>query len=410
MRLTDVAIRKAKPRASAYKLTDGKGLFLWVQPSGSKWWRYAYRYNGKPKMLALGTYPEYSLAEVREAHAKARKVLASGIDPCEAKKEHKRQILLNAENSFEKVAREWHQVKSATLDQRYAGFVLRRLEADIFPKLGTRPIRNITAPELLGVIRFVEARGALEVAHRLLKSCGQIFMYGIATGHADCNPADSLQDALKPMKKGHFAYLHEKELPEFLWALETYKGMRQAQLATKLLLLTFVRTKELRGAMWSEINWEKAEWHISAERMKMRRPHIVPLSSQALTILHELKQLNGRWKYIFPNPYKPIKCMSENAVLNVIDRMGYGGRATGHGFRHTASTILNEHGFNRDHIELQLAHVETNKVRGVYNHAQYLAERHKMMQWWADSLDAMRKQHDKPLMRIGKRAERFVAH
>lgn len=398
MRLTDVAIRKAKPRDKAYKLTDGKGLFLWVQPSGSKWWRYAYRYNGKPKMLALGTYPEYTLAEVREAHAKARKVLASGIDPCEAKKEHKRQILLNAENSFEKVAREWHQVKSATLDQRYAGFVLRRLEADIFPKLGTRPIRNITAPELLSVIRLVEARGALEVAHRLLKSCGQIFMYGVATGHADCNPADSLQDALKPMKKGHFAYLHEKELPEFLSALETYQGMRQAQLATKLLLLTFVRTKELRGAMWSEINWEKAEWHISAERMKMRRPHIVPLSSQALTILHELKQLNSRWKYIFPNPYKPIKCMSENAVLNVIDRMGYGGRATGHGFRHTASTILNERGFNRDHIELQLAHVETNKVRGVYNHAQYLAERHKMMQWWSDSLDTMRKQYDKPLM------------
>ncbi len=387
--LTDIAIRTAKPREKAFKLYDGGGLYLWVQTSGSKWWRYKYRFGDKEKLLALGTYPEVSLAEARGKHAIARKKLAANIDPNDAKKEEKRAALLNSENSFESVAREWHKTKSHGWEPRYSSFIIKRLEGDIFPKLGSRPIKDISPPELLSAVRVIEKRGALEMAHRAMKVCGQIFMYGIATGRAERNPATDLQGALKPFSTDNFTHLKENELPEFLQKLEEYKGRRQNQLAVKLLMLTFVRTKELRGALWSEIDFDKAEWRIPAERMKMRRPHIVPLSNQAITILKELKLMNCNWQYVFPNPYKPVKCMSENGVLNVIYRMGYRGRTTGHGFRHTASTILNEKGFNGDHIERQLAHVETNKVRGVYNHAEYLPERKKMMQWWADHLDAL---------------------
>lgn len=388
MPLTDLAIKNAKPKDKAYKLSDGGGLFLWIQPNGSKWWRYAYRFNSKQKLLALGTYPETPLAEARELHAQARKKLATGIDPNDAKKETKRIALLNSENSFESVAREWHSAKSNVWELRYAGFILKRLEADIFPKLGSRPIANISAPELLSVIRLIEKRGAGEMAHRALKACGQIFMFGIAHGKAKANPAAGLEIALKTVAKGNFPHLKESELPEFVQKLANYQGAQQNKLATKLLLLTFVRTKELRGGLWSEIDWEKAEWRIPAERMKMKLPHIVPLSKQAITILKELKLMNGQWNFIFPNPYTPVKCMSENGILNVIYRMGYKGRTCGHGFRHTASTILNERGFNRDHVEMQMAHTQ-GKIRGTYNHAEYLPKRRIMLQWWSDYLDSL---------------------
>lgn len=390
MSLTDIAIRNAKPKEKPYKLSDGGGLFLWVQPTGRKWWRYAYRYDGKQKLFALGIYPEVTLAEAREAHMKARKTLASGVDPNAAKKEAKRQILLNASNSFESVAREWHDIKSSGWEPRYAKFMLRRLESDILPHLGHRPINNITAPELLSVIRIIEKRGALELAHRATKICGQIFMFGIVTGRAERNPAVDLQGALKTVRTVNFSHLQGCELPEFLKKLEAYQGNRQFQLALKLLILTFVRTAEIRGAVWSEIDFDKAEWRIPAERMKMRRGHIVPLSHQALIILKELKLMNGHWNHVFPHPWKPIKCMSENGILSVIYRLGYKGKTTGHGFRHTASTILNEHGFHPDYIERQLAHVSGNKIRGIYNHAEYLPERRKMMQWWADYLDKLK--------------------
>lgn len=394
MSLTDIAIRNAKPRETAYKLSDGGGLFLWVQPTGRKWWRYAYRYEGKQKLFALGIYPEVTLAEAREGHLKARKILASGIDPNHQKQENKRQILLNAANSFDSVARDWHEIKSSAWEPRYAKFMLSRLEKDILPHLGHRPINNISAPELLGVVRIIEKRGALEMAQRALKVCGQIFMYGIVTGRAERNPANDLQGALKTAKTVNFSHLQEKELPDFLRKLEAYQGKRQFQLALKLLILTFVRTAEIRGALWSEIDFEKAEWRIPAERMKMRRGHIVPLSEQALVILKELKLMNGHWQYVFPHPWRPIKRMSENGILSVIYRLGYKGKVTGHGFRHTASTILNENGFNADWIEMALAHVSGNKIRGIYNHALYLPERRKMMQWWADHLDSLRNSSD----------------
>jgi integrase len=229
----------------------------------------------------------------------------------------------------------------------------------------------------------------LELAHRATKICGQIFMFGIVTGRAERNPAADLQGALKTAKTVNYTHLQEKELPEFLQKLEVYQGNRQFQLALQFLILTFVRTAEIRGAVWSEIDFDKAEWRIPAERMKMRRGHIVPLSQQALVILKELKLMNGYWQYVFPHPWKPIKRMSENGILSVIYRLGYKGKVTGHGFRHTASTILNENGFNADYIERQLAHVSGNKIRGIYNHAEYLPERRKMMQWWADYVDAL---------------------
>jgi len=404
MPLTDLAIRTAKPKGKAYKLYDGGGLYIGIQPNGSKWWRYEYRFAGKRKLLALGVYPEVSLAEARERHLEARKKLANYIDPNEVKKEAKRTLLINSGNSFEAIGREWLEAKRPGWTPRYAEYMLKRLEIDLFPKLGSRPIKDISAPELLSVIRIIENRGATELAQRALSYSGQIFMYGIATGRLDRNTANDLKGALKTHVKKSYTHLKEVELPEFIQTLACFKEITpQTKMALKLLLLTFVRTVELRGATWSEIDLDKAEWRIPAERMKMRRGHIVPLSKQALALLKELKLLNGRWQYLFPQEHKPVKSMSENTVLYALYRMGYKNRTTGHGFRHTASTILNEHGFNKDHIERQLAHVDENKIRGSYNMAEYLPQRRKMMQWWADYLDASAK--NKRVKTVGELGE-----
>jgi integrase len=387
-RLTDRAIKSTKPGKSIKKLSDGNGLALVVYPNGSKYWAYRYRYLGKEKTLSLGVYPEVTLADARQKLIDARKLLADGQNPSEARKAVKRQALVSAENSFEAIAREWLAAKSPAWVPRYTGYLTRRLENDLLPALGSRPIKDISAPELLSVLRVIEQRGALDLANRALQYCGQVFMYGIATGRADRNPASDIKGALKTPVKKHFAYLKNTELPEFLERLDAYDGTLQTKLAVKLLMLTFVRTTELRSATWDEIDLDKAEWRIHAERMKMRRDHIVPLSKQAVAAFRELHRLNAQWKQVFPNAKKPMKPMSENAMLYALYRMGYHNRTTGHGFRHTASTILNESGlFAPDVIERQLAHVQGNKVRGVYNHAEYLPERRKMMQWWADYLD-----------------------
>ena len=387
MPLTDAAIRKAKPKEKAYKLSDAGGLFLWVQPSGGKWWRYKYRHAGKEKSLALGAYPDVSLAEARERHSQARKMLSAGKDPADAKREAKRLAILKSENSFEALAREWCENRRHSWVTNYGEAMLTRLERNVFPKLGTRPIAEITAPEFLSVFRLVENRGALDLARRVMEASGQILRYAIATGRAERNPVADLRGALKPPVSKHRAYLKADELPEYLRKLEAYDGNPQTKLALKLLLLTFVRTGELRAAVWTEINLDKAEWRIPAERMKMRDPHIVPLSRQAVEVLKELQPLTGQWRFVFPNQHKPSGCMSENTVLYALYRMGYHSKATGHGFRSTASTILNEHGFAPDIIERQLAHCERNEVRAAYNHAQYLPQRREMMQWWANYLD-----------------------
>ena len=384
--LSDAKARNAKPKSRPYKLSDGGGLFLLVMPNGSRYWRLRYFFGGKEKSLALGVYPDVSLADAREKRSLASKALAAGNDPSLVKREAKRLAVIRSGNSFETIAREWHEKRLHEWSPSTARLTLKRLELYALPKLGNRPIAEITPPELLAVLRVVEQRGALETARRTMQTCGKIFMYAIATGRAERNPVPDLRGALKVPVVTHRSFLSARELPEYLAKLDAYDGDVLTQLALRLLLLTFVRTTELRGAEWKEIDWEKAEWRIPAERMKMKELHIVPLSKQALAVLDELKQPSGLQAYLFPNIQKPGRHMSENTMLFALYRMGYHSRATGHGFRSTASTILNEHGFRADVIERQLAHGERNAVRAAYNHAQYLPERREMMQWWADYL------------------------
>jgi integrase len=387
MSLSDAKVRNAKPKAKAYKIADGEGLFLLIMPSGGKYWRVKYFFAGKEKLLALGVYPEISLADARERRAQARKVLAAGNDPGEAKKEAKRLATLKNANSFEAVAREWFEKRKHEWTPSTADAVLARLDKYVLPKLGPKPIADITSPEILAMLRVVEGRSALELARRLMQMVGQVFMYAIATGRAERNPVPDLRGALKTPVVEHHSFLKASELPLYLKNLEAYDGSLQTKLALRLLLLTFVRTIELRGAQWAEIDWDHAEWRVPAERMKMKELHIVPLSRQAIAVLRELENVSGNRHHIFPNQHHPVTFMSENTMLYALYRMGYHSRATGHGFRSTASTILNEHDFRADVIERQLAHGERNAVRAAYNHAQYLPERRQMMQWWADYLD-----------------------
>ena len=321
MPLSDTAIRKAKPKAKPFKLADTGGLYLLVQPSGSKWWRYKYRFAGKEKLLALGSYPETSLMEAREQHLQARKLLAAGNDPGEAKRSAKQLVSLKAENTFESIAREWHEQNRNQWSKTYANDVTKRLENHIFPRLGHRPLTEITTLDVLDVLRVIEASGALDMAQRLMQVCGQVFRYAITTGRAERNPVTDLRGALKTPVRKHHAYLKVDELPEYLQKLDAYDGGVETKLALKFLLLTFVRTTELRGAEWAEVNFEKAEWRIPAERMKMKDPHIVPLSAQAVTVLQELKKHTGNRKHLFPIPalvnarlLKPLGNFSPNST------------------------------------------------------------------------------------------------
>jgi integrase len=387
MSLNDIKCKTLKPKEKPYKVADEKGLYLEVMPSGSKYWRLKYRFSGKENRLAIGVYPAVSLKEARDKREIAKKQLADGIDPSNQKKIDKLQKHINSENTFEAVAREWHSKQAQRLTARHSHYVLKRLEADAFPAIGFRSINQITAPELLATIQKIEKRGALDVAHRVLQTSGQVFRYAIATGRAERDISADLRGALITRKKVHNPILKENEIPEFLEKLKKYDGDLQTKLALKFLMLTFVRTTELRKARWDEFNFEAKEWHIPLERMKGEKKHIVPLSKQSLEIINHLKDINNNEMFVFPNKVNPNKTMSENTMLGAMYRMGYHSRATPHGLRGTASTILNEKGFNRDHIEIQLAHSEKDSVRASYNHAQYLPERHKMMQWWADYLD-----------------------
>ena len=393
MPLTDVKCRNAKRKIKPHKLSDGGGLHLLVNADGAKYWRLAYRWHGKQRTLALGVYPAVGLVEARAARDDAKRNLAAGLDPSMVKRERKRAAKVAAGNSFEAVAREWHENWKGGRTPYYAGQILRRLEADVFPAIGQRPIAAIEAPELLDMLRKVEKRGVHETARRLKQLVGQIFRFAIVTGRAKRDPSADLKDALRAIgePKRHKA-MPLLELPTFLQKLETYSGERQTKLALKLVTLTFLRTTELRGGTWSELenlDEESAQWRIPAERMKMRLEHLVPLSRQAVDVLRELRTLSGGSPNIFPSPGKE-GCMSSNTMLYALYRMGYHGRATTHGFRAVASTILNESNhFNRDWIERQLAHVERNEVRRAYNAAEWMPDRRRMMQWWADHITAL---------------------
>ncbi len=391
MPLTDIAVRSAKPRERSYKLTDGQGMYLEVMPNGSKYWRLKYRIDGKEKRAALGIYPHMSLLAARKAKDTVKDMLRAGLDPSHEKRRLKLEEGLTRANSFEAVAREWYGTKKEGWSLRHADFIEKLLERELFPLLGARPIKEITAPELLSVVRKIESRDALELARKTLQASGQVFRFAVATGRAERDPSPDLRGALKTRAVTHMRRIAESELPELLQAITAYDGEPQTRLAVQLLALTFVRTGELRFAEWTEINEDRAEWRIPPEKMKMPSPHIVPLSKQAIAIVRELRELTGNGQWVFPGRSGTKKPISENTVLYALYRMGYHSRMTGHGFRGLASTILNEHGFNSDWIERQLAHLERDDVRAAYNHAQYLKERRRMMQWWADYLDQVSK-------------------
>jgi integrase len=377
--------------AGIRKLHDGDGLYLWVYLDGRKYWRMRYWQSGKEKSLSIGVYPQVSLSDARKKREELRKQLQADLDPSAERKATNLRKKLSAENSFEAVAREWYAKQLHTWVEHHASDVRRRLESNIFPTLGKRPIDQIDALELLETIRKIETRGAYDLAHRVLQVCGQVFRYGIATGRCTRNLSTDLRGALTPHKKLHQAAVRSEELPDLLRAIDTYdqNGDLQTKLALQLLAITFVRTNELIGAEWEEFDLENAIWAIPAQRMKMKTEHLVPLPKQVLTMLAELKELSGGSRYVFPgrNRDKPI---SNNTMLFALYRLGYKGKMTGHGFRAVASTILNETGFNPDVIERQLAHCERNEIRGAYNRAEYLPDRKRMMQHWADYLDGLK--------------------
>jgi len=387
--LTDTRIKTAKPQAKLYKLTDERGLHLSVYPNASKLWQMRYRTEGKERTASLGKYPEVSLAEAREKRDQMRKLIAKGIDPVQSQKADKEAKKLAQTNSFEAVARTWFEGWSAARSPRHAEYVIRRLEADVFPVIGSRPVSEIQAPELVKMMKAIQRRGALDIAKRCYQMTGQVFRYAIAHGIAERNPAGDIKpsDILPSRLKTNYARVDAKELPALLRAIEAYQGTPVTRLAMKLMTLTFVRTSELIGARWQEFDLQAGQWRIPAERMKMRTEHIVPLSIQAIQVLQILHGITGHSELLFPGERDHGKPMSNNTILKGLERMGFKGRMTGHGFRGLASTLLHEQGFDHAHIELQLAHQERNAVSAAYNHATYIKQRAKMMQWWGDYLD-----------------------
>jgi len=391
--LTDTKVRNAKPGEKDTKLFDGGGLFLLVNRVGGKLWQFKYRFGGKEKKLSFGTYPEVSLSDARGKRDAARKQVAAGIDPGEARKAEKRTGSELAANTFEAVAREWHARQKGVWSEGHAVRTMQRLEHDVFPPVGSRPIAEITAPELLMVFRRIEARGAHETAHRARFVCGQVFRYAVATGRAERDPAADLKGALTPIKtRHHSAIVDPKEVAALLRAIDGYKGSFVVKCALQLAPLVFVRPGELRQAEWPEVDLETAEWNIPAGRMKMKQSHLVPLSSQAVAILRELQALTGNSQYLFPSGRSFARPMSNNAVNAALRRMGFGtDEMTGHGFRAMARTILDEVLQVRvDFIEHQLAHAVKDPNGRAYNRTAHLAERRKMMQVWADYLDGLK--------------------
>jgi integrase len=374
------------------RLADGQGMYLEVMPAGGRYWRLKYRHDGKEKRLSLGVYPETGLALARQRRDDARRVLAAGQDPSLVRREARDLAAREAESSFEAVARAWHAAWRAARTDHHADYVLRRLVADVFPEIGSRPVADVTAPMLVKVIKRIESRGALDIARRSLQTCGQVFRYAIAHGHIDRNPAADIRpaDVLQSRKATHYARLEARELPELLRRMAVYQGGPLTRCALQLIALTFVRTTELIEARWEEFDLKQGEWRIPAERMKMRTPHVVPLSRQSVDVVQCLAEMRNRSQFLFPGERDHERPMSNNTLLKALERMGYKGRMTGHGFRGIASTLLHEQGFEHKLIELQLAHQERNRVSASYNWATYLAERRRMMQWWADRLDYIR--------------------
>ncbi|EKA96186.1 integrase [Proteus mirabilis] len=407
MALTDAKVRAAKPLDKSYKLTDGDGMHLMVHTNGSKYWRLQYRFGGKQKMLALGVYPDISLAEAREKRDAARKLIANGFDPSEKRKEVKEEQQKEF-NTFEKVARDWHATNKKW-SEGHSHRVLKSLEDNIFTAIGKRNIAELKTRDLLEPIKDVEMSGRLEVAARLQQRVTAIMRYAVQSGLIDYNPAQDMAGAVATGKRVHRAALELKRLPEFLQRIDDYKGRPLTKLAVKLTLLVFIRSSELRFARWDEIDFENAMWTIPAERetiegvkhshrgSKMRTTHLVPLSRQAIEILKQIYQFSGNHELIFIGDHNPRKPMSENTVNNALRVMGYDTKTEvyGHGFRTMACSSLIESGlWSKDAVERQMSHQERNSVRAAYIHkAEHIEERRLMVQWWADYLEGNREGH-----------------
>ena len=412
--LSDTQVRAAKPGNKTVRLSDGRGLYLEITPSGGRWWRLKYRFDGKEKLLSMGTYPDTGLKAARDRRDRAREQLAQGVDPSVARRAEKESRAAAVTNGFEAVAREWHAtVHAAQVSAGHAARTLTRLEQDVFPWLGASPIAEIKPPQLLQVTRRIEARGAIETAHRALQACGQVFRYAIATGRADRDPTPDLRGALKPVLVQHMAAITDPHrVGELLRAIEAYKGMPITRAALQLAPLVFVRPGELRKAEWAEVDMDARVWRIPAARMKRTKQqkldggdHVVPFSRQAMAVLRELQPLTGHGRFLFPSPRTGERPMSDNGVLSALRRMGFPkDEMTGHGFRAMARTLLAERlGVHEAVIEAQLAHAVKDSLGRAYNRTQFIEQRRGMLQQWADYLDRLREGAEVIPLRRGKR-------
>lgn len=386
MPLNDRQIKHSKPKDKPYKLTDGNGLYLHITPAGGKLWRLKYRIDGKEKTLSIGKYPHLSLVEAREAAENARKMKAQGIDPSQAKQQAKAERQAALLNTFEHIARDWHQNNISRWKPNHAQRIMRYLEKDVFPYIGSHPIQELRVAHIKQVLDAITARGVAETAEKIRQWINKIFNYALMLERVDGNPASALVGYIQPQTTEHMPALPREELTEFYHRLLQVDAEPQNRLCLMLLVLCFPRNTEIRGGEWKEINWQTKTWTIPASRMKRPREHLIPLSDWAMELLQELHQLTGKGQFMFPNRNTISGYISENTLGNILNRIGYKGIATPHGFRSLASSILNEQGFNPDAIERQLAHVEENKIRAAYNRAEYLAERTEMMQWYSNYL------------------------
>lgn len=386
MSLTELAIKNLKPGQKLYRVSDSGNLSLEITPKGSKLWRWRYYYQGKSQMLALGKYPDVSLATARKLRDEARGLLQAGKHPAREKKINKLRQGYEGELTFESIAREWHEKKFEVLDSRYKKHSLSRMEEYVFPEIGILPLKEITIPHIVRMIDKISAKGVTDIAKRMKQTVAQVFRYAAKRGLCEHNPASDLRDIFTIPKVKHHACVHPKQLPELLSAISKYHKGQTASFAIQLIALTTLRTKELIGGKWDEIDWDNQVWNIPKERMKMKKPHFVPLPRQAIKLLKELHLKTGHSDYIFYSSTSKTKHISNNAILATIRKLKYQNKMTGHGFRTLASTILNEKGYSPDVIEKQLAHEDQNKVRAAYNRAEYIEERKKMMQDYANIL------------------------
>ena len=389
MPLTALQVKSAAPRESDYGLADGGGLFLWIRAAGGKSWRFRFRLDGKQSHISLGTIDKVTLAQARQLASDARQLVAQGRHPGLERKVMRAQAAMSRTNTFKSLALEWHQHKAPRWSVGYAGDVVEAFELDVFPQVGNLPLTDIKPVQWLQGFRRIESREALEKLRTVRQRCQEVYRFAFATARDEYNPMADLGGALKTPTSRHYPFLPIAEIPALIRSIQACPGHDVVKIATRLLILTGVRTAELRGAPWSEFDLDKALWLIPAARMKMRRAHLVPLSQRAVAVLRELERITGGYTLAFPGRNDPAKPMSEAAINQLLKRSGYDGRATGHGFRHTMSTTLHEQGYASEWVETQLAHVDKNSIRGTYNHAQYLEARREMLQWYADNLNAL---------------------